>query len=102
MISVVPVSRRGLQAVAELRRQPRLGSNHHRLHTRLQRWVENRQKARVMIGGNLIEPVFGLRFRVDVRVGAADKPEYRWRMPLGAERPKVLTRGRRPGFPDAL
>ena len=42
------------------------------------------------------------RLRIDVRIGAADEPEDRGRMPLNAERPEILAGGGGIGLPYAI
>src|SRR5437868_2924489 len=60
--------------------------------------MDDREKARVVVGRNLVESPCRLGLRVAVGVGAADEPEHRRDMPFGAERPEILARRRRPGL----
>ena len=43
-----------------------------------------------------------LASRVFLRVGAADEPEDRWRLPRSAEYSEILARGGRLGFADSV
>src|SRR5215210_8219858 len=57
--------------------------------------MDYRREARVVVGRKLHEPARLFRLLVDVRVGTADGPEHRRRLPLAAEGTEVLARGDR-------
>src|SRR5689334_7219520 len=65
--------------------QPGLGCGHHAFDPRTQRGIQHRGEARVVIGRNLVRTPFALGGCVHLPVDAADEPEHRWDVPLGAE-----------------
>src|SRR5689334_20477620 len=79
-------------SLIRLRGQPGLGRDDECLHTRLQRRVDHRSKAWIVIRRQLAEPAFRPRFRVQIGIRSADEPEHRWRFPLRAERSEVFAR----------
>src|SRR6185312_9537945 len=58
----------------------------------------SRRKARAVISGDVADLALLLGFCVHAGIGAADKPEHRWRAPLGSERSEVLAGRGRLGF----
>jgi hypothetical protein len=51
--------------------------------------MDDRRKARIVVGRDLVEPTRLLGVRVAVGVCAADEPEHRGRLPLRAERSEI-------------
>ena len=64
--------------------------------------MDHRREARVVIGRDLANLALLLRFRVHVRISAADEPEDGWHAPLGSERSEVLAGRGRLGFLHAV
>src|SRR6516162_6456935 len=92
----------GSARLGALWRKPGARGDDQRLDTGLQGWMDNRGKARALIGRDLVEPARLLGFRVAVGVGAADKPEHGGRVPLRTERSKVLAGRRRSGLAHSV
>src|SRR5205807_297457 len=67
------------------RRQPGPRGDDQCFYARLQGRMNRRKKARVVVGGELIEPARLLRLRIRLGIGPTDEPEYRGGMPFGAE-----------------
>src|SRR3569832_1958983 len=64
--------------------------------------MKNRRKFRTVVHGKFVDFVRLLGLCVRLGIGAADEPEDRWDVPLGAERSEILAGGSRPRFPDSL
>lgn len=75
-----------------LRGQPGFRGNDQRLHTGLQRGMDDRSEVWAVIGRDLVEPTGRFGFGVEFGIGAAEEPEHRRDVPLPAERPEVLAR----------
>src|SRR5256885_12740408 len=64
--------------------------------------MQNRCKSRIVVCRNLASTPRLLGLRVLLRVGAADEPEDRRRLPRGAEHSEVLARRGGLGFADSV
>src|SRR6516164_10336026 len=73
--------------------QPGLRGDNQRLNPCLQSRMNHRCEARVVIRRNVGNRARLLGLGIQVRVGAADKPEYGGNVPARSEGPKVLARG---------
>src|SRR6185437_16639195 len=60
------------------------------------------RELRAVVHGQFVEPIRRLGLRIDVRIRAAHEPEYRWRMPFGTKRSKVLACRRRSRLTNPL
>ena len=68
----------------------------------LERGMQNRCKSRIVIRRNLANSPRLLGLGVLLRVGTADEPKDRSRLPHGTEYAEILARGCRLGFPDSV
>src|SRR5215472_8593755 len=84
------------------RHQPGPRGNNQCFHARLKGGMNNRCEAGAVVDRNFVKATCFLGLCVRVGVCAADKPEYRWDVPLGSERTEVLARWRRSSLPDAV
>src|SRR5436853_109357 len=72
-----------------LYRQPGARRDDQRRDAGLQGRMDDRSKARIVVGRDLVELARVLGFRVAFGVGPADEPENRGRVPLRAKRSEI-------------
>ena len=82
--------------------QPRQGARDHGLNACLQGWIYNGGEQGTVIDRQVVDPPRGLRFGVNIGIGAADKPVDRRRVPFTPEAAEVLARRRWSGVADAV
>src|SRR5690348_4809374 len=82
--------------------EPRLRRDDQRLNSCFECRMDDRQKARIVIRRNLVEPACSFGLRVRLGIGPADEPEHRGHAPFGAERSEILARRCRPGLADPV
>src|SRR6185312_15040109 len=79
-----PTWRTARRVIASFR-QPRPRGDHQRFDTGLERRMDHRQEARIVIRRQIVDAVRCFRLGVNIRIGAPHEPEHRRHAPLGTE-----------------